>query len=130
VQAQVVALLKRLQQEKQIAYLFITHDLMLAHTMCDRIAVMYRGEIVECGTADQIIKSPMHPYTKLLLSCVLKLKVSPDFSFVDCASLREPAPDGCKFYEYCPNAAPQCSQAAPKLQTEEGRKVACFQLQK
>ena len=67
VQAQIVALLKRLKQEKNISYLFITHDLTLAASMCDRIAVMYQGRIVETGRTLEIIRSPAHPYTQMLL---------------------------------------------------------------
>ncbi|MDD5953470.1 MAG: ABC transporter ATP-binding protein [Oscillospiraceae bacterium] len=126
VQAQVIDLLKRLKAEKQMSYLFITHDLMLAHAMCDRIAVMYRGEIVESGTAEQILKSPAHPYTKMLLSCVLPPRVTKEFHFVDCSPVRQEASGGCKFYEYCPNASAKCSENAPTLEMQNDRQVACF----
>lgn len=126
VQAQVIELLKRLQKEKQLSYLFITHDLLLARNICNRIIVMYRGSIVETGTAKEIMDDPRHPYTKLLLTCVLKPRVDKNFKFVNCDSIREPSFMGCKFYEYCPYAKDKCSKERPELKIEEGREVACF----
>lgn len=126
VQAQVIELLKRLRKEKQISYLFITHDLLLARNICDRIIVMYKGAIVETGTAKEIMEDPKHPYTKLLLACVLKPRVDKEFQFVNCDSIREPAPDGCRFYEYCPYAKAECSKNYVKLMKKEGREVACL----
>lgn len=70
IQAQVVNLLKKLQQERNLTYLFIAHDLSMVKYISDRIAVMYRGKIVELGTADEIYHHPIHPYTKSLLSAV------------------------------------------------------------
>lgn len=70
IQAQVVNLLKRLQKERKLTYLFIAHDLSMVKYISDRIAVMYRGKIVELGSADEIYNDPIHPYTKSLLSAV------------------------------------------------------------
>jgi len=70
VQADIVQLLKSLQRERNLAYLFIGHDLAVVREMSDRIAVMYKGEIVEMGTADQVCDNPQHPYTQKLLSAV------------------------------------------------------------
>lgn len=70
IQAQVVNLLKKLQKERNLTYLFIAHDLSMVKYISDRIAVMYRGKIVELGTADEIYHHPIHPYTKSLLSAV------------------------------------------------------------
>lgn len=70
IQAQVVNLLKKLQEERNLTYLFIAHDLSMVKYISDRIAVMYRGKIVELGTADEIYHHPIHPYTKSLLSAV------------------------------------------------------------
>jgi ABC-type oligopeptide transport system ATPase subunit len=70
VQAEIIKLLKRLQHDRGLAYLFIGHDLAVVREMSRRIAVMYRGEIVETGTADQVCDAPMHDYTKKLLSAV------------------------------------------------------------
>src|SRR5690606_41322304 len=70
IQAQVVNLLKKLQKERNLTYLFIAHDLSMVKYISDRIAVMYLGKIVELGTADEIYDHPIHPYTKSLLSAV------------------------------------------------------------
>ncbi|KGR77866.1 ABC transporter ATP-binding protein [Ureibacillus manganicus] len=70
IQAQVVNLLKKLQRERNLTYLFIAHDLSMVKYISDRIAVMYRGKIVELGEADEIYNNPIHPYTKSLLSAV------------------------------------------------------------
>lgn len=70
VQADIIQLLKRIQRERGLAYLFIGHDLAVVREMSDRIAVMYKGEIVETGTSDQVCDAPQHPYTQKLLSAV------------------------------------------------------------
>jgi oligopeptide transport system ATP-binding protein len=70
IQAQVVNLLKKLQKERNLTYLFIAHDLSMVKYISDRIAVMYRGKIVELGEANEIYDNPIHPYTKSLLSAV------------------------------------------------------------
>jgi oligopeptide transport system ATP-binding protein len=70
VQAEIIQLLKRLQRERGLAYLFIGHDLAVVRDMSDRIAVMHKGEIVETGTSDQVCDNPQHPYTQKLLSAV------------------------------------------------------------
>ncbi|MFN7150133.1 MAG: ABC transporter ATP-binding protein [Microthrixaceae bacterium] len=69
-QAEVVQLLRRLSRDSGSAMLFVTHDLMLAHELCDRIAVMYAGQVVEVGTVDEVVNSPKHPYTRALLRAV------------------------------------------------------------
>ena len=76
VQAQVLNLLKSLQQESQLSYLFITHNLHAVAWLADEIAVMYQGKIVEFGTTEQIIKAPQHDYTKMLLNALPEAKYS------------------------------------------------------
>ena len=116
VQAQIVALLQRLKQEKHLAYLFITHDLALAASVCDRIAVMYRGRIVELCPALEVIREPGHPYTQMLLSCVLPARVDQPFELPDW-EVQRPLGRGCAFYPYCSKAAPECAEKSPQLQT-------------
>jgi ABC-type oligopeptide transport system ATPase subunit len=70
IQSQILNLLKELQAEFGLSYLFISHDMAVIHHICDRVAVMYDGKIVEAGTRDQIIRSPQHPYTQRLLAAV------------------------------------------------------------
>lgn len=125
VQAQIVALLQRLKQEKHLSYLFITHDLALASSVCDRIAVMYRGRIVETGPTLEIIRQPRHPYTQMLLSCVLPARVDQPFCLPDWETLR-PLGTGCAFYPYCPNAGKRCAVECPGLEKAGSREAACF----
>ena len=128
VQAQIIALLKRLQKDKNMAYLFITHDLLLARNICNRIAVMYKGSVVEMGSAEAVLDHPIHPYTKLLLQCVLKPQVDKNFQFISCESLREPSETGCKFFEYCPYATKKCEQERPQLTEQNGKSAACWNI--
>ena len=124
VQAQIISLLKKLKQEKGMSSLFITHDLTLASVMCDRLAVMYCGKIVEYGDAKEIISKPKHPYTQL--QSVLPAKIDKKFDIADYESLREPHTGGCHFYEYCPKACEQCKREMPELNLCDHREVACF----
>lgn len=126
VQAQIITLLKHLQKEKNMAYMFITHDLLLAKNICNRIAVMYKGSVVETGTAEEVLDHPVHPYTRLLLQCVLKPRVDRNFQFISCSSLREPSASGCKFYEYCPYATSKCEQERPQMTEQKGHLAACW----
>jgi peptide/nickel transport system ATP-binding protein len=124
--ATVLNLLGRLRRELNIAMLFVTHDLGAARVVADRIAVMYLGEIVEVGPADMITSSPVHPYTKALLSAVpgngqggrVRLHGEP-------ASPLAP-PSGCAFHSRCPVAQPECEIDVPVLAAHPlGRRVAC-----
>jgi len=129
VQAQVLCLLKELQQEFGLTYLFISHDLEVVACMSQKVAVMYLGKFVEVGEVDAIFGKPMHPYTKLLASTL-----SSDGAGFDSDSkpfLAEPAdcsvpPHGCAYRHRCPDRRPQCDLVAPHLQAA-GREhwVAC-----
>jgi peptide/nickel transport system ATP-binding protein len=120
VQAQVLNLLKRLQASHGHAYLFISHDLSVVRHLCNRIAVMYLGRIVETGPADAIFARPMHPYTRALLSAV----PLPDPSAFrarsrivlkgDLPSLVDP-PRGCRFASRCPQVRAACAETDPQL---------------
>ncbi len=109
-QAQILNLLHELQQERGLAYLFITHDLSVVRHMADRIVVMYVGKVAEAGPTDAIFDRPEHPYTKALLAS------SPDVSgeTVDLQALEGSIPDpalppqGCRFHTRCPVATPAC----------------------
>jgi peptide/nickel transport system ATP-binding protein/oligopeptide transport system ATP-binding protein len=129
VRAQVVNLLRDIQEERGIAYLFITHDLSLVRLIADRVAVMYQGEIVEMGRTASIFEDPQHPYTRALLDAVpipdpsarrVRRSVGPlDLSFVA-------RPTGCAFVDRCPIAMPVCATTAPGLFGASGdHVVAC-----
>ena len=112
VQAQILNLLHELQTERQLAYLFVTHDLSVVQHMADRIVVMYLGKICESATTAQLFEAPMHPYTAALMSA------KPEFEAGDSpsamagleGSVPDPArpPSGCRFHTRCPVATPDC----------------------
>lgn len=129
VQAQVINLLKSLQKEFDLTYIFISHDLNVVRYMCDRIAVMYLGRIVETGTFKQIYDAPKHPYTKALLSAIPKENPFEHKEHVilkgDVPSPINP-PSGCHFHERCLYAMDKCKTVAPELQSlEKENQVAC-----
>ncbi|MBU8539912.1 ABC transporter ATP-binding protein [Falsiroseomonas tokyonensis] len=124
IQAQVVNLLVELQQRLSLTYLFISHDLRLVRWLCDRIAVMYLGRIVEIGPAEALWHAPRHPYTKALLSAVTAETLQPPEAAGDVPSPIRPPP-GCAFHPRCPAAGPRCSREAPRDVTANGVTVAC-----
>ena len=124
VQAQIIKLLKKLQDDFRISYLFISHDLSVVSTISDRIGVMYKGKIVEEGDVESIFESPLHPYTNVLLSSIPTLgrKWKP-------VLLKERTHEngGCRFYSKCPLAKNICSTEEPQMvEVEKGHRVSCF----
>jgi oligopeptide/dipeptide ABC transporter ATP-binding protein len=132
IQAQVINLLEDLQERLGLAYLFIAHDLSVVSHICDRVAVMYLGRIVEIGTRDQIFEVPTHPYTQALISA-MPIR-DPDLRggnrrIVLSGDLPSPTRDvtGCPFQTRCWKAQSICGEVAPALesQTPDGQRVAC-----
>jgi len=129
VQAQMLKLFNRLRQDRQAAVLFITHDFGVVSEICDRVAVMYAGRIVETGPTDRVLAEPAHPYTRKLIDCVPVLG-EPDRSLAAIGGL-PPAvnrlPDGCAFAARCPRAQPDCQQGEVTLDplAEAGRAARC-----
>ncbi|MCM3763800.1 ABC transporter ATP-binding protein [Neobacillus niacini] len=129
VQAQVINLLKDLQKQFKLTYIFISHDLNVVRYMCDRIAVMYLGRIVEMGTYEEIYQNPLHPYTKALLSAVPKESPYEKKERIllkgDVPSPVNP-PSGCHFHLRCPHATESCKTKVPHLKQHESKQtVAC-----
>jgi oligopeptide/dipeptide ABC transporter ATP-binding protein len=120
VQAQVLNLLKDLQTELGISYLFITHDLNVVRYIADRVAVMYLGQIVELAETEQLFTDPRHPYTRSLLASVPI--IDPELARAtarvplegDVPSPSDP-PSGCRFHSRCPNAVAACASHEPTL---------------
>lgn len=129
IQAQIINLMKDLQEQYGYTYLFISHDLSVVEYISDTIGVMYLGSMMEMGDKKRIFANPMHPYTKALLSAVPvsnpDIKMNRIILKGDIPSPVNP-PSGCKFRTRCPNAMPVCAEKAPILKEyEEGHKVAC-----
>jgi oligopeptide transport system ATP-binding protein len=121
IRAQILNLLKHLQQEFDLTYLFITHDLGVVRHMSDRIAVMYLGKIVELGGAEQICGAPVHPYTRALLSAVPSMDPQLQSArTVLSGEMPSPAapPPGCAFHPRCPSRTAICEQREPRLEED------------
>jgi peptide/nickel transport system ATP-binding protein len=128
VQAQVLNLLEDLRDERGMGYLFVAHDMGVVRHFCDRIAVMYLGRIVEEGPAEDVCRSPLHPYTRLLIDSVPALGARRRSFSVPSGELPSPLapPSGCAFHPRCPMAVPECSAVRPELLAVDGnRRVAC-----
>jgi peptide/nickel transport system ATP-binding protein len=131
VQAQVLTLLKRLQQEFGLAMLFITHDLSVLAEVCDRIAVMYAGRIVEEGPSDMVFQAPAHPYTKALAAAFPTIG-DPAFRLSPSGLGGDPPdpqaiPPGCPFHPRCPEAFDACPHEDPALfHAGPGHRAACL----
>ena len=129
IQAQILNLLKDLQSEYQLTYLFISHAMNVVRYMCDRIAVMYAGRVVELGTNNQVMKTPRHPYTEALLASVPKTtsryrgtRTVSAGEVPDLASL----PKGCTFHPRCKYVIDRCKTEVPQLRdVGNGQMVSC-----
>ena len=116
IRAQILNLLKRLQEELALAYVIISHDLAAARYLATRLAVMYAGKLVEVGACDAVYAEPLHPYTEALLSAALPLHPSARRPRIVLAGeVPSPVnpPAGCRFHPRCPRALPQCSCTQP-----------------
>ena len=119
IQAQIVNLLKQLKKDG-MSFLFISHDLAILSEIVDKIGIMYGGELVEFGSADEIYKNPKHPYTQLLLESIPKLHGSkPKYIKGVPPSLHVP-PNECRFIDRCPHAFDKCKKNPPNFKTDSG----------
>jgi len=128
VQAQVINLLQDLQEQLGLTYIFIAHDLSVVKHICDRIAVMYAGRIVELATTDQLFSEPKHPYTRALLSAVPNPDPDRKMTFGLRGEVADPGnlPSGCAFHPRCPERHAPCDKETPCLRTlEDGGLVSC-----
>ncbi len=133
IQAQVLAMIKKLQKELNTAMLLITHDLGVVADTCDRVAVMYAGEIVEYGSLEDIFDRTSHPYTIGLMGSVPSLDEDVDRLKPIPGLMPDPAnlPAGCKFSPRCPYACEACTRAVPEtVETDPGHFVKCVKFQR
>jgi oligopeptide transport system ATP-binding protein len=135
IQAQIVNLLEELQDELGLTYLFVTHDLGMVRHICDRVAVMYLGKVVEIAKSEQLYTNPQHPYTKALLSAVPvpdPVAEEQRHRIILEGDVPNPAnpPIGCNFNTRCPLAREYCHQEEPALfEFEPGHLVSCFAIE-
>lgn len=129
IQAQVLNLMKKLQEDLNLTYIFIAHDLGVVRHISDRVGVMYLGRMVELATSESLYDKPLHPYTQALLSAVPipdpEFKSEEIVLMGDIPSASNP-PSGCSFHTRCPYATDVCKQKTPVLQeVKPGHSVAC-----
>ncbi len=130
VQKEIISIIKKIKTTESKSIIFVTHDIMLAKELVDRIIVMYAGEIMEIGSTNKIIESPLHPYTKLLIDSVPKVDGKPE----RLAFLRGRVPhfseitSGCVFFDRCPIAEyGKCNVSKPNIQRKyDNQLVKCF----
>ncbi len=125
VQLQIIRLIKKLQKEKGISFLFISHDLNVVGILSDVIIVLYRGKIMEKGKAIDILKNPLHPYTKILIDSLPPEHPSKRKPLDIPQVLREDIQGACVFYHRCPIAQDKCKKE-PSLELKKGREVYCY----
>ena len=120
VQAQIINLLKKLKKEG-MTIMLITHDLAIVSEIADKIGVMYAGEIIEFGSAEQIYGEPKHPYTQALIAAIPRLRGDKKISYVkgNPPNLANP-PKGCRFYDRCAHAMDVCKQDPPLIKIKDG----------
>jgi peptide/nickel transport system ATP-binding protein len=129
VQAQILKLLQLLKDEIDTSVILITHDLAVVAEVCDRVAVMYAGNIVELASVDDLFRNPLHPYTQGLLASIPR----PDITKLELTSIKGSVPNlispptGCRFHPRCPKAFERCPQEKPPLvEFSPGHFVECF----
>jgi peptide/nickel transport system ATP-binding protein len=128
VQAQVLNLMRDLQQRLGLTYLFISHNLAVIHHIADRVGVMYLGRIAELAPTQRLFAAPLHPYTRMLLAAVPDLAMTGRARTAVAGEVPNPLdpPSGCAFHPRCPHAAERCRREAPMLKPARGGgEVAC-----
>lgn len=128
IQAQIINLFSDLQERQGVTLLFISHDLGVVEHLCQDVAVMYLGQIVESADRDALFRRPLHPYTQALLAAVPTLDVHRSLPRAASSEPPNPAnpPHGCRFHPRCPQATAQCREQAPRLRSvAPGHQVAC-----
>jgi peptide/nickel transport system ATP-binding protein len=120
VQAQIINLLKKLKKQG-MTIMLITHDLAIVSEIADKIGVMYAGEIIEFGSAEQVYNEPKHPYTQALIAAIPRLREEKEISYIkgNPPNLANP-PKGCRFYDRCQHAMDVCKQEPPLIKINEG----------
>lgn len=129
VQNKILNLLRNLQEERRLTYVFISHDLGVVRYIADRVCVMFLGRVCELGSTEAIFDVPADPYTRFLLDSVPSIDPHHRRERTHVLEGKPPSPvsppSGCCFRTRCPYATEECAQEAPKLRSVDGRLVAC-----
>lgn len=131
IQAQVLNLLKKLQQQKGLTYMFVTHDMSVVRHISDVICVMYLGQVVELCPSKELFRQPLHPYTKALLSAIPSVDIhNPNKRQILRGELTSPInpKPGCRFAARCPYATEACSQMQKQEEVSPGHFVSCCRI--
>lgn len=128
IQAQIMELILARVRALGSSAIFVLHDLALASQVCDDIAVLYAGQIVETGPAEQVLGAPLHPYTVGLRSCVVELGCEELEPLAGSVPSLSDMPQGCRFASRCPHAVEQCRELRPPLVARDRRLVACWKI--
>ena len=125
-QANIFNVLKRLKQELEVSFVLITHDIATSSELADRVAVMYAGQIVEANDAFSFFHEPLHPYSRMLMASVprLRAEIEPEYITGQPPSLLNP-PTGCRFAARCPKRFAKCSEEPPMFNVD-GKQVKCW----
>ena len=131
VQAQVLNIMKDLQRERHLTYLFISHNLAVVHHVSDRVGVMYLGRLVELGDKSALFARPRHPYTRMLLDAIPDIHMSGRSRTPVQGEVPNPLqpPTGCSFHPRCPHANARCKAERPPMLATQGAQVACHAVQ-
>jgi oligopeptide/dipeptide ABC transporter ATP-binding protein len=127
-QAQIVSILARLRREREMAIMFVTHDLALVSHLCDRVVVMYAGIVVEEGPVARVFRDPVHPYTAALLRSIPSRHEHVDRLATIPGSVPSLSdlPVGCPFADRCDAVRATCRSSVPAVREQDGRAVRCF----
>ncbi len=123
IQAQILNLLRKLKEDFNLTYIFITHDLNVIRYMCDRMGVLYYGQLLELGRIKEIFENPLHPYTEDLISANLTLESS--LNVLSQYDLGEPSRNGCIYRSACRKRFQECEKLPPEIDID-GRFVKCW----
>jgi peptide/nickel transport system ATP-binding protein len=128
IQAQVLELLRDLQRDYQMAIMFVTHDINVAHAIADRMVVMYAGEVIESSPSDKIVKNGLHPYSQALISSIPTITKSEGKLNAIAGSPPDmiSPPRGCRFHPRCPHVMQMCAVQSPQTTVKDGSEVRCF----
>ncbi len=126
IQAQIMELILSRVRSRGASAIFVLHDLALASQVCDRIVVLYAGQVVEEAAAAELFGTPRHPYTRALRGCSIELGSSAALAPIDgSVPALEAMPQGCRFAPRCPLATDRCAQRPPLVESD-GRRIACW----